>query len=220
MKLLLTSAGLSNQSISNALLDLSSRPFSQLKLAFIPTAANASKEFDKDWLITDLINCKNLGFEAIDIVDISAIPRDLWLPRLQEADILLFGGGNTFHLMYWIEKSGLKELLPEMLKTKIYVGISAGSMAAGKNLRLSSNSKRLYSEEIGEYTKDEGLGFVDFLVRPHLNSPHFPNINLENMEKIAKELPETFYVIDDNTAVKVVDGEVEVISEGEWKKFN
>ena len=69
-------------------------------------------------------------------------------------------------------------------------------------------------------TKDEGMGFVDFLIRPHLNSPYFPDVNLENLEKISKELPETFYAMDDNTAIKIVDGKMEVISEGVWKKFN
>lgn len=143
----------------------------------------------------------------------------MWLPRLEAADVLLFEGGNTFHLMHWIEKSGLKELLPEMLKTRVYVGISAGSMVLCQNLDLST-SEKLYSEPVNDNGRDEGLGFVDFLVRPHLNSPYFPKVNLENLEKIAQELPETFYAIDDNTAIKVVDGEMEVVSEGVWRKFN
>lgn len=218
MKLLLTSAGLSNKSIVNAFLELAEKPFSELKLAFIPTASNA-EEGNKDWLIDDLARCKNLGFKSIDIVDISAIPKEMWLLRLQEADVFLFEGGNTFHLMHWIEKSGLKEVLPELLKNRVYVGISAGSMVACKSLDLST-SKRLYSEEIGEYAKDEGLGFVNLLIRPHLNSPHLPNLTIENLEKMSKEFPETFYAIDDNTAIKVIDDKIEVISEGEWRKFN
>lgn len=218
MKLLLTSAGLSNKSISKALLELAGKPFSQLKLVFIPTAANVEKG-DKDWLIKDFINCKNLGFKSIDIVDISAIPRDMWLPRLEEADVLLVGGGNTFHLMNWVEKSGLKGFLSGLLNTRIFVGISAGSMIACRGLDLSM-SERLYDDKPGEFKKDEGLGYVDFLIRPHLNSPYFPDVNLKNLEEISKELPDTFYAIDDNTAIKVVDGEIAVISEGEWKKFN
>lgn len=218
MKLLLTSAGISNKSISNALLELTEKPFSQLNLAFIPTASNVEKG-NKDWFIDDLIRCKNLGFKSIDIVDISALPKDIWLPRFQEANIIYVEGGNTFHLMHWIEKSGLKELLPEMLKTKIYIGVSAGSMVACKSLDMST-SKRLYYEEIEEYGKDEGLGFVDILIRPHFNSPHFPNLNLKNLEKLSKEFPKTFYAIDDNTAIKVIDEKIEIISEGEWKKFN
>lgn len=218
MKLLLTSAGLSNKSISNALLELAGKPFSELHLAVIPTAANIEPG-DKDWLIDDLVNCKNLGFKSIDIVDISALPKNIWLPRLQTADIFLFEGGNVSHLMGWMEKSGLKELLPEMLKTKIYVGISAGSMIACQSLDLNA-ADFLYSDEIGEYDKDDGLGYVDLLIRPHLNNSFFPNVTLENLEKMAKENPATFYALDDNSAIKVVDGGFSVISEGEWKKFN
>ena len=219
MKFLLTSAGLTNKSISNALLELAGKPFAELNLAFIPTAANVEPG-DKDWLIDDLVNCKNLGFKSIDIVDISAVPQDIWFPRLQAADIFLVGGGNTFHLMYWIEKSGLKNFLPELLKTRVYVGISAGSMVACKSLDLSNSKKLYYEDGTDDYDKDAGLGFVDILIRPHLNSPHFPEVNLENMEKMSKEIPTTFYALDDNSAIKVVDGGVSVVSEGEWKKFN
>lgn len=215
MKLLLTSAGLSNKSIAKALLELLGRPFSDANLVFIPTAANV-EEGDKDWLIDDLVNCKKLGFKQIDIVDISAIPKDLWLSRFETADVLLLGGGNTYHLMKWIDKSGLKEILPEMLKKKIYVGISAGSIVTSKDISLLS----VFYEGEFDNEKQNGLGFVDFQIRPHLNSPFFPKANLENMEKIAKEFPETFYAIDDNTAIKVIEDKVEIVSEGAWKKFN
>jgi dipeptidase E len=218
MKLLLTSAGLSNKSIVESFLNLVGKPFSEINLAYIPTAANVEKG-DKTWLINDLANCINLNFKQVDIVDLSAISKEMWLPRLKEADVLLFGGGNTSHLMYWINKSGLGELLEEMLKTKIFVGISAGSMVVGKSLDLST-SERLYEEEILGDKKDEGLGYVDFLVRPHLNSPYFPNVNLDNLKLFSENFPETFYAIDDQTAIKLIDSNIEIISEGIWKKFN
>ncbi len=218
MKLLLTSAGLTNKSIVDALLELTGKPFSELNLAFVPTASNVETG-DKDWVIDDLINLKSLGFNQIDIVDISALPKDVWLPRFEESDVIYVEGGNTFHLMRWIEKSGFQEILPELLKTKVYVGVSAGSMAMCPNSDLDM-SERLWSEEVGKYDEDEALGYVDFLIRPHLNSPYFPKVNLENLEEIAKEKSETFYAIDDQTAIKVVDGKMEIISEGIWKKFN
>lgn len=214
MKLLLTSAGLSNKSISKTLVELAGKPFNELKLAFIPTAANV-EEGDKDWLINDLINCKNLGFASIDIVDISAVPRDVWEPRLNDADVLLFGGGDTFYLMYWINKSGLGEVLPEMLSDKVYVGISAGSMVASHKL-----SEHLYSEKGREHGDEKPLGFVNFYIRPHLNSPHSPEVRKELLEEMAKKLKEPMYAIDDQTAIKVIDDKIEIISEGEYLKFN
>ena len=218
MKLLLTSAGITNKSIEKALLDLTKESFDNLKLAFIPTAANVEKG-DKSWLIQDLINCKNLGFNFIDIVDISSVPRDVWEPRLQKADVLVFGGGNTFHLMYWVKKSGLKEILTELLSDKIYLGISAGSIIASHKISVS-NSERLYSEEIEEHKKDtEALGLIDFHVRPHFNSPHFPNLKKEILQETAKELKEPIYAIDDQTAIKIVNGKKEIVGEGEYLKL-
>src|SRR3990167_3328509 len=126
MKLLLRSAGITNKSIENTLLELIDKLFSECSLAFIPTAANV-EEGDKSWMITDLNNCKNLGFSMIDIVDISALPNKIWKKRLENVDVLLFSGGNTFHLMYWLEKTGLKNEMAQLLKNKVYVGISAGS---------------------------------------------------------------------------------------------
>lgn len=220
MKLLLTSAGLSNRSIAKALLDLAGKPFAQLKLAFVPTAANVEAG-DKGWFIDDLNNCQKLGFAQIDIVDISAIPEAMWKLRLEEADILFFEGGNDFHLIYWLNKSGLKAMLPEMLKTKIYVGLSAGSMVAAQNMSIT-HSKKIYYGDASEqkYNDETGLGFVAFQIRPHFNSPDFPKANAKYLAEMAKEIPEPIYALDDNSALKVVDGEVEIISEGEWKRFN
>jgi dipeptidase E len=218
MKLLLTSAGISNKSIADALLSLTKEPFVKLNLAVVPTALNV-EEGGKEWFINDLVNCQKLGFKEIDIVDISALPQDIWLPRLQNADVLFFEGGNTFHLMHWLEKVGLEKLLPELLKTKVYVGVSAGSMVVCKHLGLST-SKRLYDEDVEKKYKDDGLNFVDFLIMPHLNSPYFTNVRLDKLKKIADEIGETFYAIDDNTAIKINDEKMEIISEGEWKKFN
>lgn len=219
MKLLLTSAGITNKTITKELLALAKKPFKSLKVAFIPTAANVERG-SKDWLINDLVNFNNLGFDSIDIVDISAVPKDIWEPRLREADILIFGGGNTFHLMYWVKKSGLKDILIELLSDKVYVGISAGSIITSYGLS-ASDSRRLYSEEIEDHKKDiEGLAFVDFCIRPHLNSPHFPNIKKEILEENFKTLKEPMYVIDDQTAIKVVDKKVEIVGEGNFLEFN
>jgi len=219
MKLLLTSAGLTNKSISKALIDLVGKPPKDTKLAFIPTAANVEKD-DKGWLIDDLVNVKKQKFISIDLVDISALPEDIWLPRLKEVDILLFGGGNTFHLMYWLNKSGLSRLLPELLKSRVYMGISAGSMIASSDLSLSLSEKLYYPDGVGEYKSDQGLGFVDFYIRPHFNSPHFPKVREDYLKETAKNIKETIYALDDNSAVKVENGNVDVVSEGKYLILN
>lgn len=218
MKLLLTSAGLSNETIVKALSDLVGLPNDKIHIAFIPTAANV-EDGSKEWLIDDYSNIKKQNYGFIDIVDISALPKDIWLPRIKKANVIFVGGGNTFYLVSWLTKSGLEEVLPELLKTRVYVGISAGSMAATVNLRMSTSQKS-YSEKVFPLKDDRGLGFVNFHVRPHLNSEHFPKLRIKFIGEIAKEIPEPVYAIDDNTAVVVNDNKIEVVSEGTWKKFN
>jgi len=214
MKFLLTSAGITNPSIAHAFFELVGKKAQDITLAFIPTAANV-EEGDKDWLITDLCNLKKQNFKCIDIVDISALPQEIWKPRLELADVLIFSGGNTFHLMYWLKKSGLVNILFDLLKTRVYVGISAGSMVTTKNLILSQ-SKRLYYENIPEDYSDEGLGFFSFHFRPHLNSPDFPKVRREFLQEIRKELNDPIYALDDQSALKIQDEKIEIVSEGEY----
>lgn len=219
MKLLLTSNGLCNKSISKALLDLVGKPANETVLSFIPTAMNVSSS-DKSWFIRDLNNIGKQGFKFVDIVDISALPKSHWQPRLEAADILLFSGGNSSHLMRWIKESGLKEMLPDLLRTRIYVGISAGSIATNPDLKYSSSSKLKKYQQDFNYFSDEALGLVDFYVRPHLNAPDKKHASEEAIREIAKNSDKKLYAIDDETALRVVDGKVEVISEGKYIKFN
>ncbi len=215
MKLLLTSAGITNKSIENALLGLLGKPFKESKLVFIPTAADV-EQGDKGWLIDDLKRLKDLEFSQIDIVDISAIPRELWLPRLETADVLVLGGGNTWYLMSWLKKSGLADVLPEFLKTKVYVGISAGSILTSKKFSLLH---LIYPDE-DEFDERNGLGLVDFEIRPHLNSPFFPKSKDAYLGEATRLIPDPVYAIDDETAIKVIDGKIEIISEGKYLMYN
>lgn len=215
MKLLLTSAGLTNASLTDALGQLLEKPIAGTKLAFVPTAANVEAG-EKDWLIDDLNNCRKAGF-VVDIVDISAVTQDCWLPRLEDAEVLCFGGGNTFHLMYWMQKSGLVGLLPELLKKRVYMGISAGSCVTGQT--IYNPVQNLFDEQY-EVEVKKGLGLVDFQFIPHLNSPYFKNITKEKLEQAAQEMTESVYALDDQSALIVDDTSVEIVSEGKWYKLN
>lgn len=217
MKLLLTSAGFTNKTISQALKDLVDKPLEELKLAFVPTAANVESG-DKKWLIEDLYRCSQLGLKQIDIVDISALPLDNVLQRLQEADLIFFGGGNTHYLMTWIEKLDLKAKLLELLQNRIYIGLSAGSMIVSK--WWSSAYDTTYYDEPQGSGRYDCLGITDLHIIPHLNSSEFPKVTLENIEKLSKEFKDPLYVLDDNSAIKYINGNIEVVSEGVWKRFN
>jgi len=218
MKLLLTSGGITNKSIADALFDLVGKKPQDTSLVFIPTAANTEKG-DKSWFIDDLLNLKKQNFKSIDIADISAVDEKIWRPKLEEVDVLFFEGGNTYHLMEWINKSGLASLLPELLKNKVYVGLSAGSMVTSKDLTLRI-SQIAYEEDLDKTEDMPGLNFVDFYLLPHLNSPYFEKLREDFIREAVQGIPEKIYVLDDNSALKVVDGKVEVISEGKWFVIN
>lgn len=217
MKLLLTSAGLTNQKIEQALNNLIGKPNNECMVAFIPTAANIEKG-SKEWLIDNYIELKKQDYKSIDIVDISALSKDIWLPRLQKADVIFIGGGDTFFLMAWLKKSGLDNNLQQLLKTRVYVGISAGSIVATTDLRMSTSSK-ISAKDIYPLESIDGLKLVDFHIRPHFNSKNFPKLTTDNIKKMAKDIIEPVYAIDDNTAISINNGKTEIISEGKWIKI-
>ncbi|MCX6703507.1 MAG: Type 1 glutamine amidotransferase-like domain-containing protein [Candidatus Zambryskibacteria bacterium] len=217
MKLLLTSAGLTNASISDALFELVGKKPEDTSLVFVPTASN-KEAGDKIWLIDDLINLKKQNFKSIDIADISAVDRDIWLPKFEQVDVLYFEGGDEYYLMKWMRLSGLDTLLPELLKTRVYVGVSAGSMVTGKDL-----ASEIYAVVYEEELKKEiikGLGFVEFYIMPHLNSDYFTKVREENIMEAVKEIKDKVYALDDQSALKVLDGNMEVVSEGQYLVFN
>jgi len=218
MKLLLTSGGLTNKSIVKALFGLVGKKPKDTSLVFVPTASNVETG-DKGWFIDDLKNLQKQNFKSINIADISAVPENIWRPQFEEADILFFEGGDEYNLMEWINKSGLAKLLPKYLKTKVYVGLSAGSMVTNPDLALEI-SQTLYEEDLDRTEGMSGLNYVDFYFIPHLNSSHFPKLIEKNIRKLVKGISKKIYAMDDQSALKVVNGKVEVISEGKWFVIN
>ncbi len=228
MKLLLTSGGITNDSIAKAFEDLVGKKPNDIKIAFVPTAAHASRGEDKEWLINDLYRLHARGY-YVDIIELTALSQKQLRAAFEAADVIFVGGGNTFYLSYWLQKSGVAEMLPELLKTKIYAGISAGSMVAGSSLVLSSqavsNPDAFRDEdydELGPAGESSGftLHFADLIFRPHLNSKHFSMARIDVLEEKTKSLNAKVYALDDDSALSIVDGKVEVISEGAWAVFN
>lgn len=218
MKLLLTSAGITNKSIANALFELVGKSPEETTIVFIPTASNVEL-WDKDWLINDLINLKNLNFKSIEITDISAVDEKIWKPSIENADILFFEGGNTYHLMERMNKSGLVEKLPNLLKDKVYVGVSAWSMITNPNLALKI-SQIVYWEDLDKDYEMDWLNYVNFYFLPHLNSDYVINLRKDFIINVVKDINKKIYVLDDSSAIKIIDDKIEIISEWEWFEIN
>lgn len=218
MKLLLTSGGITNSSIAKALFGLVGKKPEETSLVFVPTAANVEMG-DKGWYINDLVNLEKQNFKSIDIADISAVDQKIWKAKFEAADVLFFEGGNTYHLMRWMNTSGLASMMQEYLKTKVYVGVSAGSMVTNPDLALKL-SQDIYEEDRMETENMSALRFVDFYFLPHLNSAYFTKLREPNIREATKGMTRKVYALDDQCALKVVDGKVEVVSEGAWLEIN
>jgi dipeptidase E len=219
MKFLLTSAGIKNDSIRNALGDLLGKPIAESSALCIPTAVYAMPGgAAMAWRLIRGVEATPLcevGWKSLGVLELTALPsikEEHWVPLVQETDALLVGGGDPMYLCYWMRQSGLADLLPELPET-VYVGVSAGSMVMAPN--VGEDFVR-WNPPTGS---DRALGLVDFSLFPHLDHPSLPDNSLANAERWAAGIPVPAYAIDDQTAIKVIDGAVEVVSEGHWKRF-
>jgi dipeptidase E len=219
MKFLLTSAGIKNDSIRNALVDLLGKPIAESSALCIPTAVYAMPGgAAMAWRLIRGVEATPLcevGWKSLGVLELTALPsikEEHWVPLVQETDALLVGGGDPMYLCYWMRQSGLADLLPSLRET-VYVGVSAGSMVMAPN--VGEDFVR-WNPPTGS---DRALGMVDFSLFPHLDHPSLPDNSLANAERWAAGIPVPAYAIDDQTAIKVIDGAVEVVSEGHWKRF-
>ncbi|OAI41127.1 peptidase S51 [bacterium SCGC AG-212-C10] len=219
MKLLLTSAGIKNASIHAALVELLGKPIAEANALCIPVGAYGQAKASlagayrfisgkSDQPMTEL------GWKSVGVLDLGVLPsieRSAWVPQVEEADALLVNGGDALFIAHWMRQSGLADLLPTL--SCLYVGFSAGSMVL---------TPRIGDDFVGwkpQSGGDETLGLVDFSIFPHVDHPALPENTMAEAERWAATLGNPAYAICDDTAIKVVDGAVEVISEGHWRKF-
>jgi len=214
MKQLLTSSGIGSKELWEALRELTEKSFEELNVAFIPTAAHFDIG-DKHWLIRNLQECVELGFKEIDIVDIAVLSKGRWLPALQNAQVIMVGGGGEGYLLTKMQESGFTNKIEELLNDRVYVGISAGAMATGVEVNPQM-SEELYKEPQISTKKIKGLGFNGFDLLPHLNDGYFTNLTEENIKNILKKynITRPVYALPDGTALQVIDDKIKKIGQG------
>jgi dipeptidase E len=222
MKLLLTSAGIKNPSIHDALVGLLGKPIAESTALCIPTAMYGHPMVGPGPGAWRFISGRSaepmteLGWKSVGVLELSALPsidEDKWVPLVRETDVLLVAGGDALYLCHWMRQSGLADLLPSLPET-VWVGLSAGSMVM---------APRIGEDFVGWKPltgNDSTLGIVDFSICPHLAEDGMPGNSMAEAESWAAGIGGPAYVIDDQTAITVVDGTVEVVSEGRWKLFN
>ena len=219
MKLLLTSGGVTNPSIGDALGRLLGKPVGESHALCIPTAqwghpacgptsVRGLVAAESGWA-----HLTGLGWASLGVLELTALPTvgaDRWVPWVRAADVLLVDGGDATYLAHWMRESGLADLLPSLEDT-VWVGVSAGSMV------LTPRIGQYFVEWAGA-PDDRTLGVVDFSVFPHLDA--FPTNTAEHARAWAAEIDGPAYAIDEQTALVVADGRVEVVSEGRWTRFD
>ena len=220
MRLLLTSAGVKNASIHEALVDLLGKPIADCDALCIPTAGYGHPQGTPggSWRFisgrSDQPMCE-LGWKSLGVLELTALPsidEERWVPWVRAADVLLVSGGDALYLAHWMRASGLADLLPS-LRDVVWAGFSAGSMVM---------TPRIGQDFVGwkpPTGDDSTLGVVDFSIFPHLDHPMLPENTMADAERWAAEIQGAAYAIDDQTAIKVIDGAVEVVSEGHWRLF-
>jgi len=228
MKFLLTSGGISNDSIRNALVELLGKPIAESSALCIPTAAYAcpggasmAHRFISGSANSPL--CE-VGWKSLGVLELTALPsikEEHWVPMVQETDALLVYGGDSLYLCYWMRQSGLADLLPSLPCKTVYVGVSAGSMVVTPNFGEAYDDWFCRKPPASNLpaSDDRALGLVNFSLFPHLDHPKSPANSMINAEKWAARGLVPTYAIDDQTAIKVIDGEVSVVSKGHWKRF-
>ena len=217
MKLLLTSGGVTNTSIRDALVDLLGKPIADSTALCIPTAqwghpmlgpvsVRGFVSGAPPWGGMTSMEWKSLG--VLELTALPTIGAERWVPWVREADVLLVDGGDAAYLCHWMRESGLADLLPSLSET-VWVGVSAGSMVMTPRIGDDFVNWRPPGGD------DRTLGVVDFSIFPHLDV--FPTNTMADAERWAADIAGQAYAIDDQTAIKVTDDTVEVVSEGHWK---
>ncbi|MEU4455321.1 Type 1 glutamine amidotransferase-like domain-containing protein [Nocardioides sp. NPDC023903] len=216
MKLLLTSGGVTNASIRDALVDLLGKPIADSTALCIPTAQWGHPMLGPESVRGTVSGLPPWGgmtsmeWGSLGVLELTALPTigaERWVPWVREADVLLVHGGEATYLCHWMRESGLADLLPSLPDT-VWVGVSAGSMVMTPRI----------GEAFVEWPAapdDRTLGVVDFSIFPHLDV--FPSNTLDEAVRWAADIGHRSYAIDDQTAIKVADDTVEVVSEGHWK---
>jgi dipeptidase E len=213
MKFLLTSAGIKNNAIAQALSDLVGKPLTETSLLFIITPS-ISDPGDKQWIISNLVDFQKYNFKSIDIIDIAGLPEEKWKKRFEEADVICFGGGNEIYLAEVLERVRMKEYLTFLSEDKVYMGISAGSMVAGLFLTNELYPQIFTEEDFGKVTTPP-MELYNFCFIPHLNSSFF-KFKKDRLESLKDIFTMNVYSTDDETALVVDKDKVEIIGAGDY----
>lgn len=225
MRMLLTSAGLANDTIRAAFDEMLGKPYAEASVVAIVTASLAESG-DHGWLVDALDELRGLGWRQLDILDLNGLPRDHVVERLRATDVVWATGGNQYHLALSIVRNDLVEVFRQLVEERVYVGTSAGSMIFTSHFdeRLAALLDELPGlHRLGVDRIEPPFGLFDFAIKPHLGAPYCPERDDAWADRLAEQSHVPLYLLDDDSAVRVRDDhagrrEIDVVSASDgWR---
>ncbi len=101
---------------------------------------------------------------------------------VQQAEAIVVGGGNTFHLVHMMHETGVMDAIREKALEGIpYIGWSAGSNVACPSLKTTNDMPII---EPGSFNT---LNLISFQINPHYTDAIIPNHKGESREDRIRE---------------------------------
>jgi dipeptidase E len=215
-----TSAGIKNPSIRDALAEPSGEPIAGCRILGIPTGIYpfpGGPGLAHRCISGATTNhmCE-LGWRSPGVPELTGRPgikTAYWSAAVRETDALLVYGGDALYLCRRMRESESADLPPSP-HGFVYVGVSVGSMVTAPIFGETDDAPERPS------IIATGRGLVGFAPRPHPDHAHRPESSAADLARMAAEVPVPTYAIDDETAIELVDGTVDVVSDGYWRRFN
>lgn len=210
MKLLLTSAGITNHAIRTELERLLGKSFEEASCVLVPTAIHAERG-DKRWKLSNSAEIMAINWKKIEIVDIAVSSKQEFAHVVRSSDAVIFGGGNPNFLYAKITEKFSNQEFKALMTAKVWVGISAGSMITSPRTYFD-RAWEFYGEQKEE--DNEGLGWIDFYTLPHFDGNDFAR-------KICSESGEVVYALGDENALSIdsLESQPRIIEEPRWETF-
>jgi dipeptidase E len=183
VRFLLTSAGIKNARIRDAVVDLLGKPIAESSALCIPTAMYGHPMVGPGAGAWRFITGRSaepmceLGWKSLGVLELTALPsidEERWVPLVRETDVLLVAGGDALYLCHWMRQSGLADLLPSLHET-VWAGLSAGSMVL---------TPCIGEDFVGWKPPtggDRTLGIVGFSIFPHVENDGRPRSQIRRM---------------------------------------
>jgi peptidase E/predicted alpha/beta hydrolase family esterase len=142
---------------------------SEIKIAFITTAANLHPLNERAWIDQGRAILKKANWQIIEL-DIADQNEEEVREKLAGCNVIFVEGGQPIYMLEQIQNCNFEQIIRDCLdQGAIYLGESTGSIITGPDIgayRYLTADKRPHPPVLTSY---QGMNLVNFLIRPHWN---------------------------------------------------